>query len=152
VQALVERATHSDIPCLVELMSEFYAESSYALDADWATASFDRLLGDEGRGAVWLARRDAQAAGYVVLTLKHSMEFGGVDAFIDDLFVRPDFRRQHIASTLLSALFEHCRNLRAGAVHVEVAPDNALARALYRAFGFSRQDREVLTAHIKIER
>ena len=132
-------------------MGQFYAESSYALDADWAMASFERLLGDESRGAVWLARRETQATGYVVLTLKHSMEFGGVDAFIDDLFVQTSFRRQHVASALLSALFEHCRKIRAAAVHVEVGPDNAAARALYQAFGLSSQGHEFLTAHISTE-
>ena len=147
----VEKAKLSDIPRLVELMDEFYAESSYALDRSWATASFERLLGDESLGAAWLGRRGPEIAGYVVLTLKHSMEFGGMDAFIDDLFVRPNFRRQRVASTLLSALFDHCRQLPAAAVHVEVGPDNAAALALYESFGLSNQGREVLTAHIDKE-
>ena len=94
MRTVVEGAKHSDIPCLVELMNEFYAESSYALDRDWASASFKRLLRDESRGAAWIGRRGADVAAYVVVTLKHSMEFGGVDAFIDDLLVRPGPRRQ----------------------------------------------------------
>ena len=140
----LRRARSTDSPSIT-------AESSYALDSTWARASFERLLNDDGRGAVWLAHRESEAAGYVVLTLKHSMEFGGVDAFIDDLFVRPHFRRQRVASALLSALFEHCGKIQAAAVHVELGPNNSAARALYSGFGLSNQGREVLTAHINRE-
>ena len=146
---VVARAAKDDIPSLVALMAEFYAESSHPLDADRAEASFERLLGDASRGAAWIARRGDDIAGYVVLTLKHSMEAGIVDAFVDDLFVRPQFRRAGVASSLLSALFDHCRKVHAGAVHVEVGPDNAAALALYHSFGLLGQDRQVLTAPIK---
>ena len=148
MRVTLEKAGRSDIPHLVDLMHEFYAESSYALDRAWAAASFERLLGNESMGAAWLARRGEDAAGYVVLTLKHSMEFGGADAFVDDLFVRPDSRRQGVGTALLSALFEHCREAEAAAVHVELGADNAPALALYRRFGFAKRDREVLTAHL----
>ena len=134
-----ERAGHADIPALVELMSEFYAESSYTLDQAWAAASFAQLLRDEARGAVWIARHGAEPAGHVVLALKHSMEFGGLAGVIDDLFVRPRFRRQGVGSALLSALFDACRKLHVAAVHVEVDPGNVAASALYRAFGFHGQ-------------
>jgi GNAT superfamily N-acetyltransferase len=97
-RAIIERAGDADIPALVELMSQFYAESSYALDREWAAASFAQLLQDEARGAVWIARRGTEAAGHIVLVLRHSMEFGGSTGVIDDLFVRPQFRRQGVGS------------------------------------------------------
>ena len=120
---------------MVELMSQFYAESSYALDREWAAASFAQLLRDEARGAVWIARRGTEPAGHVVLTLRHSMEFGGSAGIVDDLFVRPQFRCQGVGSALLSALFDACRKLHVAAVHVEVGPGNVAASALYHAFG-----------------
>ena len=56
MRTTIERAGLADIPALVELMSQFYAESSYALDREWAEASFKRLLREEARGAIWIAR------------------------------------------------------------------------------------------------
>jgi ribosomal protein S18 acetylase RimI-like enzyme len=134
-------------------MGQFYAESSYALDREWAAASFARLLRDEARGAVWIARRGAEAAGHVVLVLRHSMEFGGTAGVIDDLFVRPQFRRQGVGSELLSALFDACRKLHVAAVHVEVGPGNVSASALYRAFGLRGHgtERETLTVRLGME-
>src|SRR5260221_8638784 len=115
----VRRAGPGDIPVLVDLMSEFYAEAQYGLDRDWAAASFAQLLRDAGRGAVWIAFDGPGAQGYVVLTTRHSMEFGGLDGFVDDMFVRPQHRGCGVGTSLLSALFGHCGQNRILAVHVE---------------------------------
>ena len=74
--------------------------------------------------------------------------FGAPDGFIDDLFVRPEFRRRGVASSLLSALFEQCRQDGVAALHVEVGEDNAAAGALYREFGLAANGRRLLTAEI----
>ena len=153
MRAVIERAGAADIPVLIDLMSEFYAESAYALDRKWAEASFHRLLADETRGAAWLARRGAEPAGYVVLTLRHSMEFGGLAGVIDDVYVRPACRRQRVGFALISALFEACRSGCVAAVHVEVAPENVAAQALYRSFGLRGYsvERQTLTAELGLE-
>jgi len=132
---MIERARVEDIPALVELMGEFHAESSYTLDREWAEASFQRLLHDDTFGTAWIAREAGEPAGYVVLTLRYSMEFGALAGMIDDLFVRPRFRRQGIASALLASLVATCRKVHVAAVHVEVDPGNAAACALYGKFG-----------------
>ena len=153
MRTTIEQANHADIPALVELMSQFYAESSYALDRDWAVASFVQLLRDKARGAVWIARCGTEPAGHVVLALKHSMEFGGLAGVVDDLYVRPQFRRQGVGSTLLSALLDACRTLQVAAVQVEVGPENVAALALYRAFGLRGHstEREILTVQLSVK-
>jgi GNAT superfamily N-acetyltransferase len=141
----VRPATLADIPALVSLMEEFYAESSFPLDRASATASFEALLREPSRGAVWLLLEGVEAAGHVVLTTRFSMEHGGLDAFIDDLFVRPAHRRRGLARAGLEALFAECRRRGVLAVHVEVGDRNAPAQALYGAFGLApRTDGRVL--------
>ena len=151
MQSQVEKAEQSDIPALVELMSQFYAESSYPLDRAWAAASFGQLLSSELRGSAWIARRGTEAAGYVVVTLRHSMEYGGLVAFIDDLFVVANFRRQGIGSALLSTLFEACRKLKVAAAHVEVGSNNVAAEALYGRFGLAGDGRRLLAVDLRKE-
>jgi GNAT superfamily N-acetyltransferase len=140
------RASSVDIPELVGLMREFYAEADLALDDDWAASSFSALLGDPARGAAWIAKVDNVPAGHAVLTLRHSMEFGGLDAFVDDLFVRPGHRRRGLGRALLTALFDDCRRRGTLAVHVETGEGNAAARALYAGFGMRDRRRLLLTA------
>lgn len=151
MSAQVEKAKSADISALVELMAEFYAESNYALDRAWAAESFAKLLQSADRGSVWIARRGIELAGYVVLTVRHSMEFGGLDAFIDDLFVRPQFRRLGVGKSLLHAIFGECRERSVLAVHVEVGHENQAAGTLYKAFGLRENGRKQLTARLQGE-
>ena len=87
-------------------------------------------------------------AGYIVLTTRHSMEFGGLDGFVDDLFVRPAFRRHGVGTSLLTELFRECSERRVLAVHVEVGSDNAPAQALCRRFGLSNNGRKLFTVPV----
>jgi ribosomal protein S18 acetylase RimI-like enzyme len=133
----VRQATAADVPTLVDLMTEFYAESSYPLDRAWASHAFDGLLQDPSRGMVWVLMVDGAPAGHVVLSVRFAMEFGGLLAYIDDLFVKQVFRRQGVARAGLEALLDDCRRRGCRAVHVEVAPDNVAANALYRRCGLA---------------
>jgi GNAT superfamily N-acetyltransferase len=142
------KASSVDIPALVGLMREFYAEAGRALDDDWAAASFSALLGDPSRGAAWIVKVDSVPAGHAVLTFRHSMEFGGLDAFVDDLFVRPGHRRRGLGRALLAELFGECARRGVLAVHVETGADNAAARSLYASFGMRDRRRLLLTASL----
>ncbi|HWT02028.1 MAG TPA: GNAT family N-acetyltransferase [Pyrinomonadaceae bacterium] len=146
----IHKATSEDIPALVEMMREFYAESDYPLDGNWAAGSFSALLRDDSLGAVWVASRDSEPAGYVVLTVRFSMEYGGLDAFIDDLFVRTAFRRRGLGRALVKALLDECGRRRVIAAHVEVGHDNDAAKMLYGGFGLKQGDdgRLKLTARL----
>ncbi len=87
------KATLHDILVLVDMMQEFYAEANYTLDREWASAGFNTLLSDDSLGAAWIVFNNSEAAGYVVLTVRFSMEYGGLDAFIDGVKCRADEAR-----------------------------------------------------------
>ena len=150
MNTMTRNATLDDIPTLVDLMQEFYAEADYPLDKHWAAASFSTLLQDDSRGAVWIVFHDSEPAGYVVLTIRFSMEYGGLDAFIDDLFIRSIYRRQGLGDGLLGALFDECERRKVLAVHVEVGHDNVAAKALYHSYGLEPDNdgRQMLTVRL----
>jgi GNAT superfamily N-acetyltransferase len=102
MNARLRIATVADSAVLIQLMSEFYAESDYAIDSERAEAAFSELLRDERLGRVWLIEWQSEIAGYVVLTLGYGMEYGGRDAFVDDLFVRPAFRGKGLGKMTLA--------------------------------------------------
>ena len=94
----------ADIPALVALMAEFYAESGFPLATAPATRAFARLIGDPALGAVWLIEADGEPAGYVVLTVCYAMEYGGLRGFVDDLFVRSPFRGRGLGGEAMAEL------------------------------------------------
>jgi len=116
-------------------MRDFYAESSFPLDREWAAKAFSDLIADPSRGAVWLMSIDDDVVGHVVLSVRFAMEFGGLMAYIDDLYVRPAFRRRGAARAGVEALVAESVRRGCRSLHVEVDPDNVAANAVYRRFG-----------------
>src|SRR5438552_3561674 len=91
-QAVMRKASLNDIQQLVGMMAEFYSASPYTLNPRRATDAFTALLADERLGHVWIIQANSGDIGYVVVTLCHSMTFGGMAAIVDDFFIRPAFR------------------------------------------------------------
>ncbi|MCJ7744070.1 MAG: GNAT family N-acetyltransferase [Dehalococcoidales bacterium] len=147
----VKPATSADIEELVNLMAEFYRESGYRLNSELSRQALSKLVENPKLGQVWLLQCNNQVAGYVVLTLVFSMEYGGLAAFVDDLFVRSKFRRLGLGRCGLDALLAECRRRGVRAVHIEVGRNNKPAKKLYAKFGFRDNDRQLLTLRLEEE-
>lgn len=148
MSAALRAAVAEDIPRLVDLMREFYAESQYALDADRADRVFAQLLADDRLGRVWLVEQDRSTVGYVVVTFVFSMEYGGLNALVDDLFIQPTSRHQGLGRTAISQVIESCRARGVRAMHLETEPANGAAMRLYRRVGFKENGRQLMTLRL----
>lgn len=133
----VRTATAVDLPALAALMIDFYAESSFPLTVEQATAGFRGLLGQPDRGAIFIGHVDNEPAGFAVLTIVYSMEFGGLRGFVDDFFVQPSSRRLGVGGGLLAAIRTHAVAAGLKALLVEVSGDNDTALRVYRRAGFA---------------
>jgi ribosomal protein S18 acetylase RimI-like enzyme len=144
-------ATSADIEELVNLMTEFYAEFGYELNDKLSRQAFSDLIENCELGEVWLLRHNNQTVGYIVLTVGFSMEYGGRDAFVDDLFIRSKYRRLGLGSLGVDTLLTECLRRGVRAVHLEVGRYNKPAKKLYTKFGFHDNDRQLLTVRLKEE-
>jgi ribosomal protein S18 acetylase RimI-like enzyme len=144
----MRKATLADLESLVGMMTEFYAEADYALNPSRAHKAFQALLVNPDLGEVWLIQAEGRDAGYLVLTFGYSMEYGGRDAFIDDLFIRSPYRHSGLGSALVEHAREVCVDAGVRAMHLEVARDNSAAQRVYRRAGFAGTDRQLLTLQL----
>ena len=136
----------ADIPTLIDLMAEFYAESGFPLPVANARRAFGALLADPRLGAAWIGwTEDGEPTGHVVLTVCYSMEYGGLNAFVDDLFVRKPFRGTGLGTAALTEVRAFCAKRGVRAIHVEPGRENAAAQAVYRRIGFVETNRLHLT-------
>ena len=142
----VRPAGPADVPTLVGLMQTFYAEADFPLPAAPAAAAFGALLADPHLGGAWLAWENGDPVGHLVLTLCFSMEYGGLRGFIDDLYVRPAARGQGVGAALLSAARAEAARRGVRALHVEVGPDNDVARRLYGRADYADSGHLLLTS------
>ena len=138
-------ASTEDVPLLVALMTEFYAEAATPLDAARAAQAFAELLANDRLGKVWLIQAGDDDVGYVVVTFSYSLEFGGRNAFLDDLFIRAAFRGAGLGTAALAEVRNFCVGCGVRALQLETGRGNTAAHALYRRAGFVMTERQLLT-------
>jgi GNAT superfamily N-acetyltransferase len=138
-----------DAAAVLELMEQFYAGEGYPFDRAKAKAALEPFLADPRLGRAWILRERGTAIGYFVLTLGWSLEYGGRDAFVDELFVAPTHRGRGLGRLALETIDEACRELAVSALHLEVEKDNLPASELYGKRGFEDHDRRLMSKRFR---
>jgi ribosomal protein S18 acetylase RimI-like enzyme len=133
-------ATASDLRLLLPYMQGYYSEDGLAFGEANAQA-MARLLASPQYGCVWFIETDGQSIGYIVLCFGYSVELGGREAYIDELYVHPEQRGRGTAKAALALVLEVARAQYIRAVHLEVDMSNEAALRLYGALGFEVRDR-----------
>lgn len=135
----------SDLDELLPLMREFYAGERLPFDEVVLRRALEELWTEPLHGNAWLARAHEEAVGYGVLCCGFSLEYGGRDAFVDELYVRPEWRDRGIGNRLLDAMEAHCRASGVAALHLEVDHGNPDGKRLYSRRGFVDHERHLMT-------
>jgi ribosomal protein S18 acetylase RimI-like enzyme len=118
---------------------------AYFFDEPAVRHALRSFLADSTFGKAWMFSEGATPAGYIVLTLSFSFEYHGQDAFIDELYVEPQYRRQGIGLRAVQFVEERARELGVQALHLEVDPGNDPALELYRRAGYEDHKRYLMT-------
>jgi ribosomal protein S18 acetylase RimI-like enzyme len=138
-------AATADLDLLIELMRGLYEHDRLPFNAEVARRGTLQLLADEALGRVWLIETDGDVAGYVVVTYGFSLEYHGRDAWVDEFFLRPEFRGRGVGRQALEFVAKFCRAQGLSAVHLAVDQANARAQRVYRQFGFEQHERFIMT-------
>jgi ribosomal protein S18 acetylase RimI-like enzyme len=129
------RATEADEAELLALARAFHAEDGHPLTERGAAALRHTARGHPLARA-WLIRESGRTLGYAVLCFGYGIEYGGADAFVDDLYLVPEARGRGIGALVLERLEAEARAMKLSALFLVVDPDNAPALRLYRRRGF----------------
>lgn len=140
--------TPADIPQLLQFMREYYEFDHLVFNENVAQTAVEGMVSNETFGRIWLIRYAGEAIGYLALTLGYSLEYGGRDAFIDEVYIRSSHRGKGIGTAALTFAEEQCRTLGVRALHLEVERENTNAYGVYRNFGFIDHDRYMMTKRI----
>jgi ribosomal protein S18 acetylase RimI-like enzyme len=143
------RAEAADIDALLRLQAGYYQEDGYAHDKGKARKAWQTFLSDTSLGGAWAVDSAAGLVGYAVVTLGYSLEYLGVDAFVDELYLVPAARGQGLGRKALSVAEAACVVLGVKALHLEVEPSKAGARELYRRLGFVGSQRVLMTKRLR---
>ncbi|MGV6848123.1 MAG: GNAT family N-acetyltransferase [Marinibacterium sp.] len=144
MSAALHLAGPDDLDRLVPLVAAFHDEQGIASTDDGRRAALQPLLQGSPHGAAYIIGPARAPIGYIVVTFGWSVEFGGLDGFVDELWIRPTVRRRGIATEVLLELPRALAGAGLRALHLEVDRDNAAAQRLYARSGFAARDRYML--------
>ena len=140
----VRPSTRSDLDEIVELCSKFAAfiedgRDHAPFDTARTSAALAPLIENDRFGVVLVAEQHRpRLVGYLVLTWGYSLESGGREALIDEVYVEP--RGLGIGSALVDAAVVECEQRGIRRLFLETEADNDRARALYLRHGFDTDD------------
>ncbi|MEM6741482.1 MAG: GNAT family N-acetyltransferase [Pseudomonadota bacterium] len=133
----------SDLSRLDPLVAAFHAEMALESSAETRATSLAPLLDGSPYGAAYLIGPARAPVGYLVVTFSWSIEFGGLEATLDEIWIRPAVRGRGMAGEALAALLAALAPTGVTAVSLEAERGSAAFR-LYERLHFAPRDRYVL--------
>ena len=125
------------------MVAAFHAEIGMASDAEHRRAALLPLLEGSPYGALYLIGPERAPVGYLAVTFSWSLEFGGMEALLDEIWIRPAVRGRGMAAEALEALIRALKPTGMTAISLEVERAGPSDR-LYRRLGFESRERYML--------
>lgn len=135
-----------DIETILQLQQEFYDIETYR---DTAKEVLRTLIDNAMYGKVWLILIGGQVSGYIILTLGFSFELKGKAAFLDEFYLRPQYRNNGIEERAIDFLATQAKTMGIKAIHLQVAAQNESSIQLYNHYGFQDQKRTLMTRWVE---
>jgi len=124
-----------DRPTLEPLVRAYYDEDGLDWIEDRQPAALRALAASDPHGRGWMIRLEERTVGYAVLTWSFSIESGGRDGLIDELYLVPEVRGRGLGQRVLALIEDEARGLGLRRLFLEVNHGNR-ALSLYRRAGF----------------
>ena len=138
---------------IIPMVAEFYAEHYSISEYEHAEVTPERMVAAEedfdewfekDSPAVFFIEEDGEEAGLIFMA-KH----GGSVVWIENLYVKPEFRRRGIATRAIGLAEEYAINeMKAPAVNIDVIPQNIDAIRLYHSLGYDTLHMITLRKHV----
>ncbi|MEM8877696.1 MAG: GNAT family N-acetyltransferase [Pseudomonadota bacterium] len=136
--AVLRAADAEDYPVLIEMVRALGVEDGHPVGQRSEDALRALLLKPEW-GRVFIlepAEEPKHPLGYVIVCFGYSVELGGRDLLIDELYLRPECRGRGHGTATLQALEDWARKEGFASAFLEVMHGNR-AEALYRRLGYA---------------
>ena len=137
----IHLCTAANAPALHALIDRFAEEYGLDTPPEARHAALAPLLDGSPYGMAYLLGPARAPVGYVIVTLGWSLELGGMEGWIDEIYIRPSVRGRGLASEALLGISRALREAGVAAIHLEVLRDDAAHHRLYDKAGFRLRDR-----------
>ena len=133
---VIRKLKESEKAEVLSMMKVFYASDALLVHPDMAV--LEKMLGDALQDIPMLTgygfEVEGVLAGYGMVTRSYSTERGGICVWIEDIYIKPEYRGRGIGSTFLR--FVEQENPGAVRLRLEAEPENEHAMHVYQKAGF----------------
>lgn len=145
-KATFRKANKADTGLLQKMIRDYYVFDKQTTDETTIQSSLTIALEENPHVIIWIIEVDRKVAGYLAIGIGFTIEAGGKDGFIDELFLKSSYRGLGLGRQAVNFAIEICPSLGIRRLSLEVERHNKRARRLYEDVGFFTHDR-VLMSH-----
>ena len=137
----IRPGTSADVPVILALIRGLaeYEKLSHAVVATEASLR-ETLFGPRPFAEVLIARVTNEPAGFALFFHNYSTFLGQPGLYLEDIFVRPEFRRQGIGLALLKQIAQIAAERNCGRIDWSVLEWNQPAIEFYKSIGAKMLD------------
>ena len=134
---MIRRFKDTDREIFIEMAEEFYSSPAvlHSIPISRHSDTFDEIIKGGCYLDGYMFEYEGQPAGFGVTAKTYSPEAGGIVIWVEDLYIRPQFRSKGLGRLLFEEL-ERNGDPRLKRIRLEVEEGNIKAISLYKRLGF----------------
>lgn len=121
----------------IQMCMDFYNTDGvdHSIPVSNMEKTFNLLMEGLDFAKAYVCEKNNKTVGYILLALTYSNEAGGMVVWLDEIYVKPEFRSQGIGSELIDFVIEKYKN-KISRFRLEITESNIGAKKLYLSKGF----------------
>ena len=134
---MIRKINYEDLQEYLAMSNDFYHSDAVMkpVPEQYFINSFNEMMRSNEYISCYIIEKECKTAGYALLARTFSPEVGGMVLWLEELYLKPEYRGEKLGSEFLSFLNETLapgyRRLR-----LEVEDYNTAAVGLYKKYGF----------------
>lgn len=119
----------------MKMAEDFYASPAVlsAVPHSHFELTFDELMNSDTYAEAFIFESEKTICGYGLIAKTFSQEAGGIVIWIEEIYVKSEFRNQGLGSEFIEYIKD---NIPAKRYRLETEPENTKAQELYKRHGF----------------
>lgn len=143
---MIRELQKNDYNDFIGLLDEFYHSSAvlHPVSTENYDITFNRCINGDKFTACFVDEENSLLRGYVLLSFTYSNEVGGICVWVEELYVKDEYRGHSIGTSLLNYVHEKYSPY-AKRFRLEVTHSNHGAAKLYERMGYETLDYRQMT-------
>ena len=138
---MIRKLTENDRDLYIRMAEEFYSSDAvlHPIPRAYIERTADEALRSDAYAEIYLLECEGEPAGYGLTARTFSQEAGGSVLWIEELYIREQFRSRGLGREFFSYIEEKNKD-RTARIRLEVEEENTRAASLYERLGYENLD------------